>query len=184
MDWRSLPSDSKLHNLIFYRVAEANPEMDMDELYESNSPFVKEFDIYIGSQSATVQYGVIDGEVMSLFAHGACTLLAYALAQRTGLPIALWTSDKSEGGWSGHAALLIGPETVLDVRGVHSFDEVAAYYSRYGSTFSKPQTVGVDEFLEAVASEEKYRLDPMAFVEELEQLLIEGYAEKLATEHL
>lgn len=184
MDWRSLPSDSKLHNLIFYRVAEANPEMDMDELYESNSPFVKEFDIYIGSQSATVRYGVIDGEVMSLFAHGACTLIAYALAQRTGLPIVLWTSERDEGGWSGHAALLIGPETVLDIRGVHSFDEVTAYYARYGSALSAPQTVSVDEFLEAVVSDERYRLDPMSFADELERLLIEGYAETLASEHL
>lgn len=184
MDWRSLPSDSKLHNLIFYRVAEANPEMDMDELYESTSRFVKEFDIYIGSQSATVQYGVIDGEVMSLFAHGACTLIAYALAQRTGLPIALWTSSEGEDRWSGHAALLVGPETVLDIRGVHSFDEVAAYYARYGSALSAPQAVSVDEFLDAVVSDEKYRLDPMGFADELEQLLIEGYAETLVTEHL
>lgn len=183
MDWRSLPSDSRLHDLIFYRVAEANPEMGMDELYESNSRFVKEFDIYVGSQSATIQYGLIDSEVMTLFAHGACALLAYALHRITGLPIALWSSSAEDEKWSGHAALLIAPETVLDVRGVHSFDEVASYYQEIGSRFSEPQTVSLDAFLKTVASSEKYREDPLSFVDELEQLIIMDFAERLVKEH-
>lgn len=184
MDWRRLPEDSKLHSLIFYRVAEANPEMGMDELYDSTSRFVQEFDIYIGSQSATVQYGVIDGEVMSLFAHGACALLAHQLSKRTELPIALWTSSEEDGGWAGHAALLIGPETVLDIRGVHSFDEVASYYSRYGAALSEPQTVSADGMLSVVASTDEYRENPMSFVDELEQLLIDGYVSDLIEKHL
>lgn len=61
---------------------------------------------------------------------------------------------------------------------------MAAYYARYGSALSAPQAVSVDEFLDAVVSDEKYRLDPMGFADELEQLLIEGYAETLVTEHL
>lgn len=183
MDWRSLPSDSRLHNLIFYRVAEANPEMGMDELYESRSRLVKEFDIYVGSQSATIQYGVIDSEVMTLFAHGACALLAYALHRVTGLPIVLWSNPDKDASWSGHAALLIAPETVLDVRGVHSFDEVASYYQEIGSSFSEPQTVSLDAFLKTVASSEKYQKDPLSFVDELEQLLIMDFAERLVEEH-
>lgn len=183
MDWRRLPTDSKLHDLIFGRVAEANPELSLDELYESNSRFVQEFDIYIGSQSATVQYGVIDHEVVSLFAHGACALLAHELGKSTGLPIAVWTTVSAEKGWSGHAALLIGPETVLDIRGVHSFDEVASYYASHGSVLSAPQVVAVDEFIDLVASD-KYRADPMEYAEELERLLISGYAQQLRDSYL
>lgn len=183
MDWRSLPSDSRLHDLIFYRVAEANPEMGMEELYESRGRFVKEFDIYIGSQSATIQYGLIDSEVMTLFAHGACALLAYALHRVTGLPIVLWSNPDKDASWSGHAALLVGPETVLDVRGVHSFDEVTSYYEGYGSGVSVPQTVSLDVFLKTVASSEEYQQDPLSFVDELEQLLIMDFAERLVEEH-
>jgi hypothetical protein len=186
MDWRTLPSNSALHTLIFERVAEANPELSLDELYESSSRFVKEFDIYIGSQSATVTYGELDAEAISLFRHGACTLLALALHDRTGLPLVLFTSRdvEADGEWSGHAAVLAGPHTVLDATGLTSFAEVSEDYRRYGSGVSEARVVTRDEFLDVVTSDPDYREDPMSFVDELERLLIADYAVILEKKNL
>jgi hypothetical protein len=184
MDWRKLPSDTRLHALIFERVAEANPELTLDELYESTSWWVREFNIYVGSSSATAEYGVITPEVEVLFAHGACALLAHALHQHSGFPLIVWTSeDAAPDSWRGHAAVLLDEETILDVRGVHSFEEVVAYYRGFGSTLGAPQVLSSEAFWKLTSSDSQVRADPYSFVDELEHLLIEEYAEQLLKEY-
>lgn len=181
MDWRRIPKTDPLHDLIFYRVAEMNPDLSLDELYESRSPFVQEFDVYYGSRGDTFQYGEVDGAVESVFGYGFCSLMALALNERLDREFVLWTTDKSAGAqdWSGHVGVHLEDGRILDVFGISTYEEVARRYSMLG----EPEVVSREELLERTSSEE-YRNDPWSFVDELERLLTHDIAERLIARHL
>lgn len=171
-----------MHSLIFYRVAEANPEMSLDELYDSRSSLIQEFDVYFGSRSETVRYGVIDGAVTSLFGYGYCILLALAFHEKTGREFVMWTDGENTGSrWSGHVGVRVDDDHILDVFGITHHNEVA---SRYPSAkLGTPEVLTREEMLSRLA-DEKYRNDPWSFVDELERLLTFDYAERLVADHL
>lgn len=184
MDWRRIPKTDPLHDLIFYRVAEANPDMSLDELYDSRSPFVQEFDVYFGSRGDTFQYGEVDGAVQSVFGYGFCSLMALALNERLGREFVLWTTDKDAGprGWSGHVGVHLDDSRVLDVFGISTYEDVARRYSMFGE-MGEPEVVSREELLARTSSED-YREDPWSFVDELERLLTHDIAERLIAAHL
>lgn len=184
MDWRRIPKTDPLHDLIFYRVAEANPEMGLDELYDSRSPFVQEFDVYFGSRGDSFQYGEVDGAVQSVFGYGFCSLMALALNERLGKEFVMWTTESgSEGrGWSGHIGVHLGDDRVLDVFGISTYEQVERRYA-FGGRVGAPEVVSREEMLNRMADKE-YRGDPWAFVDELERLLTHDIAERLIATHL
>lgn len=171
-----------MHGLIFYRVAEANPELSLDELYESRSSLIQEFDVCFGSRCETVRYGVIDGAVTSLYGYGYCILLALAFHEKTGREFVMWTDGEGTGSrWSGHVGVRVDDEHILDVFGITHHDEIVRRYPT--AKFGAAEVLTREEMLSRLADEE-YRTDPWSFVDELERLLTHDFAERLVADYL
>lgn len=64
-----------------------------------------------------------------IFSKGACGYFAYALHERTKLPLVVFTENPDNSYWEGHVAVKLGDDKFLDVTGVCS---VADYERRYG----------------------------------------------------
>lgn len=183
MDWRRLPSDSELHRLALDRVSWANMDLSLDDIYDSHDRFIQELDVTFGSMAVTVRVGVIDSEVQTAFGHGACALMAYALHKEHGLPLVIWTGEGNQpDNWRGHAAVRVGPDSYLDIRGISTAADIADYYLPYSGKMGAPRDVTEAEFLDLVVGEE-YRSDVFSYVDRLEHLLTLDYANILVRDY-
>lgn len=81
-------------------------------------------------------------ETQEIFSKGACGYMAYALHEKTRLPIVVFTADPQESYWQGHVAVKIGENRFLDVTGVSSASD---YANRYGLDESKYSVEEVNE---------------------------------------
>ena len=133
--------------------------------------------VVFGSSPADVTLRYIDDEAQGLFLHGYCGLLAWAIHKNTNYPIVLFTAPTTTG-WSGHALVQVGDDAYLDITGVRTAEDVHHDYPTTG----EPEVITSDEYRERLASD-AHREDPMMFVDELERLILEDFAEFVVHEY-
>ena len=114
------------------------------------------------NMDATFDYN--SPETMNVFTHGACGYLAYALREKTGLPVTMFTHDTSSKYWQGHVAIKLGEDEYLDVTGVTN---LASIRREYGNG-SKP--FGVEDFDDTEAYARKIKGPEGDFYAELGDL--------------
>lgn len=171
MHWRDA-TDPTLRRLASYNVMACFPEADdvYDDQYD-------ELNLCFGSTGLSMRLGVFDDEARTAYMHGACILLAWALADAMNVTDARYlvvTVDETHG-WSGHVALMLDECTVIDFEGVRTVEDVLDDYRRRIGH----QILTRDELIRAHV-DEPYRHDPMSFVEELERLVTVDFAQRIA----
>lgn len=173
--WKYLYNENRaFYDLAWWRAGEFYPEYDDPE----DAP--AEIECVFGSRCSSLTLRVVDAEAESLYAWGYCTLLALAIHERTGFPIALFTTANPEPGeWSGHAAIQVADGLFLDITGIHTATEITQTYRMENV---EPHIVSKEEFCNIVASDEHIQ-NPMSFVDELEQLITYDFAEYLIKVH-
>lgn len=150
------------------------PEMQDAEMEHDGT-----IEVAFGSRPATLTLHQIDNEAVSLFSYGHCGLLAYAIHLKTGFPFAVFTSSKDENSWQGHVGLLVGENQILDITGVNTSQEIARTYHQLDGSFD---VLDVDTAVTFLFSEE-YRENPLSFVGELEQLVLDDFADFVISEN-
>lgn len=180
MHWRDA-KNPRLYSLARQEAANDNwvgfsedEDLDIEDRHDGT------INAIFGSTGATIQLRAVtpDGAATA-FLHSACGMLAFALHERTGLPFRLFTSkDTSSEGWSGHVALAVGDNQVLDILGVRDVAEVLSDFH----TTTDEGVITREQFLEIVVGEE-HRADPMGYLCELEQLITEDFADWLLEEN-
>jgi hypothetical protein len=135
-----------------------------------------------GSRAATLTLGLIDAEANQLFAFGHCVILAWEIHLKTGLPLAVFTSSKaSPERWSGHVALHLGGDRFLDIQGVSSLSEIHSRYASFGK-YGDFELMNDHDFKTLLVDTENYD-DPKRYLCELEQLLLEHFADLVIEEN-
>lgn len=173
LPWQRI-QDKTFQRLALWRALETYPELEDVELEHDGS-----IECYFGSTGATITLRRIDGEALGLFLHGYCTLLAYAIHEKTGLPLVVFSSVENSQDWSGHAGVLVGDNEIVDISGRRSFENVRHEYRNVGAGV----VLSKAEFVETVVSDEAYRDDPLSFVEELERYVVNDFADYIISTH-
>jgi len=174
MHW-SRSQNRRLRNLAEVQAFQFSPWME-DAEEESDGTI----DVCFGSQGATLMLRRIDSEAMSLFRQGHCAMLAWAMHLKTGLPFAVFTVDSNpEWGWQGHVGLLVGENQILDIAGVNTAESIASGFKGMESSF---QVLDADEFKQLIVGEE-YHNNPLDFLCELEQLVLDDFADFVLAEN-
>lgn len=161
------------------KLAEANAWRYADPwiTIEDEDELPRSIGVVFGSSPADVTLRLIDSEVEGLFLHGYCGLLAWAIHKNTGHPIVLFTTP-TETGWSGHAVVQVGVDAYLDITGVRTADDIHRSYPTTG----EPEVITSDEYRERLASND-HKDDPLMFIDELERLVLEDFAEFVMDEY-
>lgn len=73
------------------------------------------------------EYGAQD-----VFMRGGCGYIAYALHEKTGLPVTVFTKDSTEEYWQGHVAIKMGPDKFLDISGFSNAADIRSYFGFNG----------------------------------------------------
>ena len=169
--WRDA-SNNRLRRLAEERAYEIEPQMDDAETEHDGT-----IQVYFGSSCDEIRLG-LTSSATSIFKYGYCVLLAYAIHLKTDLPLFLFTSTTKETGWSGHAGV-INPETnkFIDIQGTHEIANVRNSFPN----IDEGHEVTREEFLNLVISEE-YRDEPFGFLDELEQLIVDHFADLVIEE--
>jgi hypothetical protein len=168
MHWRDIP-DRALRSEAEDRAWRIYPNME-DAEYDHDGTIETNF----GSTGATITLRKFDEESFGLFGYGYCALLAWAVHQQTGFPLAVFSApDADESNWSGHAAVMIGEDQFLDFGGVHTD---AYIHEKYRNQLAPGyRIVSAEEFAQLIV-EDEYRHDPLSFVEDLERFIVEDFA--------
>jgi len=90
------------------------------------------------NMDATFDYN--SPETTNVFTRGACGYLAYALREKTGLPVTMFTHDTSSKYWQGHVAIKLGEDEYLDVTGITNLASIRREYGHGSKPF------GVEDF--------------------------------------
>ena len=172
-DYRTV--NPELYDLALWRAAEfADPWVE-DIERESDGTI----EVVFGSRGANITLGVVDSEAINLYGYGFCTLLALTIHRKTGLPLVLFTTKYENNSWSGHATVQLPDGTLLDIQGVRTVKEIQEEYR-----FTVGPTVHtLEQFCEIIATDE-HVADPMSFVDRLEQLITEEFANLLIKENI
>lgn len=88
---------------------------------------------FVHNEDCTFDYN--DPETVKVFTRGACGYLAYALREKTGLPVTIFTSDTTASYWSGHVALKLDDDRYLDVNGVNSLADIQNEFGKDAKNF-------------------------------------------------
>lgn len=123
-----------------------------------------------------------DEETQELFTKGACGYIAYALQQKTKLPILVLTDDSTSDYWQGHVALKLGEDSYLDISGVATLDELRSYHRLYGRNFSSHETTDDESFKESMGI--KPDVGVYDSLNELERALLERYSRDLIRDYI
>lgn len=145
---------------------------------EESGEFNGTIEVYFGSTSAELMLRDVDGGAESIFSHGYCVLLAWAIHERTGLPLALFTSTNEDSDWTGHAAIQLDEDTFLDITGKSTAENILKRFPRTNPV----QVVSPEEFIN-ITVDEANQADPLGFLEELERLITEDFADHLIELH-
>jgi len=173
--WRHIP-DRALRNEAENRALRFNRDMEDAELEHDGTITVN-----FGSTGADIMLRRVDDEVFGLFLHGYCGLLAWAIHQRTGLPLAVFTGRApTESAWAGHAAVVVGEDKFLDINGIQSAANIHAAFP--GKLRADYALVTPEEFA-ALIVEPQHRVDPLSFLEPLERYIVEDFAEYLVSQN-
>lgn len=168
---------TRLQNLLY----DAYLAMDMDEeeAYASARSNGKGqvVDVVLGSSWVEVTTSIEDGLTQQAFIHGACGWLAGAVFEKTGFPLVRLTSPRATPThWRGHWALRVDEGSYLDARGLIGEAELLEPFTGDASTWTREEGAHLyQQILAEVAGGHA-----TANLDELEQLLIAGYAEQLA----
>jgi hypothetical protein len=158
-----------------------NPRMRMlakRRAYKVENPSI---DVQYGSRGGTVILRNVDEGAEATFLNGACVSLAWAMHVRSGLPFAVFTAEKTRENerWTGHVGLLTEDNQILDITGTRSAKDVARNFKG----LSEDYTVMDAEQLKAALIDEKYHKDPLKHHGELEQLVVEDFAQFILEEN-
>lgn len=171
MHWRNA-TDPELRRLASYNAMTCFPEAE--DVYEDQ---YDELNLCFGSTGLSMRLGVFDDEARTAYMHGACILLAWALAKvmnRSPAQYLVVTIDETYG-WSGHVALMLDSKTVVDFEGMRSVDAVLnGYRTRLGH-----EILTAEELVQTHV-ESSYRHDPMTYVDDLERLVTMDFAARIA----
>lgn len=77
------------------------------------------------------EYGAQD-----VFMRGACGYIAYALHEKTGLPVTVFTKDSTQKYWQGHVAIKMGPDKFLDISGFSDSADIRRYFGFDNENFT------------------------------------------------
>lgn len=169
--WREYYTRNReLYNLAWRNAAECADPWVEDVEEESDGTL----NLIYGSRGATITLELVDSEAVGLFGYGYCTLLALAIHRKTGFPLALFTTKYENGSWSGHATVQLPDGSHLDIQGVRSTEDIQREYN-----FTVNPTIHtIEQFCNIIASGE-HAENPMSFVDRLEQLVTEDFADLL-----
>lgn len=106
---------------------------------------------FVHNMDATFDYN--ESATQRVFTKGACGYLAYALREKTGKPVTVFTSDSDSEYWEGHVALKLSDDEYLDVTGIRTLQDIQREFSQPGKRFS------VDDFHDDGAYKDKMKLD-------------------------
>jgi hypothetical protein len=156
-----------------------NSDWSIDEAYDESDGSIE---VNFGSTGATLKLRHIDSEAQTLFGYGHCALLALSMHDKTDLPFVVFTAESkdSDDGWSGHAALLVGDGKILDIGGVHDIGDVEKKYSALDGSYAVMDRA---EFVKLIVDEE-YKENPYEFLGELEQFVLDDFAEFIVGQEL
>lgn len=168
MHWRQA-KNPRLRELAMWSAYECYPEMvDAEREHDGT------IEVVFGSQAACLTLRSIDTEATRLFSFGHCAILAWGIHEKTGLPLAVFTSQNTEkNGWSGHVAIQLSDGNFLDVNGVTPIEEIAGRYSTFDGTF---KLVDDEEFKDLIVDKE-HRDRPEDYLCELEQLVLADFVD-------
>lgn len=173
--WRDV-EDPRFYRLALDRAYEVYP--DMHDAHDDHDGTIE---VIFGSTGACLTLRLVDNDAISVFAYGHCVLLAYAIHEKTNLPLIVFTDEQGKyEGWHGHVGISLGEDKILDITGVCSEDEIRR---RYGKV-SKGQLMSVDDFKATVISDSAYAENPMSFLDELEQFVVKDFADHLIKEYI
>jgi hypothetical protein len=171
--WRDI-TNPRFYRLALDRAYEIYP--DMEDAHDEHDGTIE---VILGSRGASLTLRLVDGEAISLFAYGHCVLLAYAIYEKTNLPLIVFTNETAEGaGWHGHAGISLGDDKILDITGICSEDEI---HNRYGK-LSEGKIMSAEEFKKLVV-DPAYVENPFSFLDELEQFVVKDFADHLISEY-
>jgi hypothetical protein len=172
--WRNIENDT-FRGLARDAAYDSYPDM-MDAEREHDGSI----DAVFCSASANVRLRDMSGEIRSVFMNGYCGLLAWAIHQRTGLPLAVFTSTEIPfGDWAGHVAIKLGDDEFLDFTGIRT---EASIRSEFRGLEDGHKEMGADEFCNLIV-DEGYRADPLSLFCDLERFITEDFAEFIITTH-
>lgn len=121
-------------------------------------------------------------ETQKLFTKGACGFLAYALHEKTGLPITIVTADPKTPYWQGHVALKLGEDRYLDVTGVCTMDEFVQRYELEKAKFTVEDITTPKDFMKAMGvADDK---DIYANLGDFEKAILERISRDLARDYI
>jgi len=173
--WQSLPNGDMKTEAMARAEETALNEYDTYEDFENNHDGSIELDFY--GQCASVTLRNIDSEVIGLYRHGMCSLLAYGLSEITDAPIVVFTSPDTGQGWQGHAGLAAAGDQVLDITGFQSYEDVK---NDYPDT-AEPVIMSSAEFLDLISTAGE---DPFESLEDLERMVTMDFAEYVLSQHV
>jgi hypothetical protein len=171
--WR-YAKNARLRELAEWEAYKCYPEM-MDAEREHDGTI----EVVFGSQGAALTLGVIDAEASVLFSHGHCAILAWEIHVKTGLPLAVFTSENDRLGWSGHVALQLAEDTFLDIEGVETLEAIKR---RYPSIKQEHELLSDDEFKKLIVDEKDWE-NPKQYLCELEQLVLTEFVDLVIEEN-
>jgi hypothetical protein len=169
MHWRKI-SDRTLRAEAMNRAARFNRHLDDIEEEHDGS-----IEVAFGSTGASITLRKLDEGTFTIFSSGYCTFLAWAIHERTGLPLAVFSAPSSENeGWFGHATIMVGEDRFLDIDGIHS---AARIQERYQNKLNPGYEIMEAADYVKLIVQEKNQHDPLSFVDDLERFIVEDFAE-------
>lgn len=172
--WRNA-ANPRLRELALRQAWRFNSDMEDPEMEHDGS-----IDTVFGSTGATITLRAVTGEgAYTAYMNGHCTMLAYALHERTGLPFYQFSvPGRDKTGWVGHVALSLGDNMILDIMGVRSIAEVLADFPHMEAVGEMNAT----EFKSLLIGD-AWKDDVLSYLDELEQLVTEDFADWLVEEN-
>lgn len=132
-----------------------------------------------GSRTANLTLREINSEAVNIFGWGYCTLLALAVHDITGFPLALFTKTLVGEDWKGHATVQITDCLFLDITGLNSVENIN---KKYGMA-TNPKLVSREEYCSTIATGE-HVTNPFSFIRPLEQKIVKDFAALVVKEYL
>jgi hypothetical protein len=170
--WRNAKSQ-RLRDLAMWSAYECYPEMVDAECEHDGT-----IEVIFGSQGACLTLRSLDAEATRLFTFGHCAILAWGIHEKTGLPLAVFTSQNTEkNGWSGHVAVQLSDGNLFDVQGITTAEEIASRYRTLDGTF---RIVDDEEFKDLIVDAAN-RDNPENYLCELEQLVLADFVDFIVT---
>lgn len=141
--------DKKLSALLWKRLRN---EYSLSDLKKMTIDQNTEFTACFGSSSFTMTCYYDDHYTQHFFSYGKCGYVAYELHKLTGKPFTVFTDTTYKHGWQGHVGIRLDDNTILDVTGRRTHEQVIRAYNLKEFTIN---TVDKAEFLKTMKKEDE-----------------------------